>query len=76
MDAAEWLWGVYPYTYLPVWIGYLAAFLAAIVVVWAGFAPKFPSSPAFPENARLQVLISALTLPIFYLGTGGAYPLG
>ena len=68
LDAVEWLWGVYPYTYLSLWIGYLVAFLTAIIVVWAGFAPQFPSSPAFPENTRLQVLLSALTLPIFYLG--------
>ena len=68
MDATEWLWGVYPYTYLPLWFGYLAAFLSGVIVVWAGFAPGFPSAPAFPRNARLQILLSALTLPLFYLG--------
>lgn len=33
----EWLWGVYPLTYLPGWVRWAATALTAGVVIWAGF---------------------------------------
>ena len=73
LDAVEWLWGVYPYTTLPLWLGYLVATISAIIVLYAGFSsplrPLAPSPlPPFPRNPRLQILLSIFTLPLFYLG--------
>ena len=80
LNPAEWLWGVYPYAYLPAWLQWLAAGLAALPVIWAGFAGEadhwrersraaWERSAAipFPQSQLAQALFAAFSLPIFYL---------
>jgi len=69
LAAAEWLWGVYPYTYLARWLQLALAGLAGAVTLWLGFgrAAVF-SLPRFPADNRWQALIALLSLPLFWLG--------
>ncbi|NOX61010.1 MAG: hypothetical protein GXP42_03545 [Chloroflexi bacterium] len=80
LNAAEWLWGVYAYTYLPPWLQWLALALAATAVVWAGFAgdaarwrkqsraawERLAAIP-FPQRSRGRFFIAGLSLFVFYL---------
>jgi len=56
LDAVEWLWGIYPYTSLPLWFGYLVTMISAAIVCYSGFSSHPPTLP-FPRNPRLQILL-------------------
>ena len=65
----EWLWGVYPYTYLARWLQFALAGLSAALTLWLGFwQNKTFSPPRFPQRNRWHVLIALLSLPLFWLG--------
>lgn len=70
LSPEEWLWGVFPITYLPGWLQWLLLGLAAVVVLWAGFSLDSFSFrlPAYPCKRWVQVPIAALSLILFYLG--------
>lgn len=72
----EWLWGVYPITYLPEWLRWAAIAATAALVIWAGFGRPGRIDASlrklkrlgFPADARLQVLLAILSFPLFWLG--------
>ena len=69
LAPTEWLWGVYPYTYLARgWQIVLSGAVAALTL-WLGFGrgPVF-SPPRFPHRTRWQALIALFSLPVFWLG--------
>ncbi len=73
----EWLWGVYPITYLPVWLRWAAIAAAAALVVWAGFGrpgrmdaslQAWVQRIGFPQAAWVQIVLAILSFPIFWFG--------
>ncbi len=70
LSASEWLWGVYPFTYLPAWLRWLSVGLAALTVLWAGFSRAETSIrlPGFPRSRWAQGLIALMSLPLFFAG--------
>ncbi len=69
LSPAEWLWGVYPYTYLARWLQVALAVVTAAFTLWLGFAQSVDFSlPPFPARGRWQALIALLALPLFWIG--------
>ena len=69
LAPAEWLWGVYPYTYLASWLRLALVGVTAALTLWLGFAQNVAFSlPPFPVRGRWQALIALLSLPLFWLG--------
>jgi hypothetical protein len=64
----EWLWGVYPYTYLVRWLQFFLAGLVGAMTVWMGFGQVGFSLQRFPARTRWQALIALFSLPLFWLG--------
>lgn len=69
LQPAEWLWGLYPFTYWPAWLRWINVLLAATAVLWAGFAARGgPRLPPFPLKPGAQALLALLSFPLFWLG--------
>ncbi|MBX7236502.1 MAG: hypothetical protein K1X65_19105 [Caldilineales bacterium] len=72
----EWLWGVYPITYLPGWLRWAAIAMTAGVVIWAGFGRigrfddrlRSLKRIGFPHSAWVQIALAGLSFPVFWLG--------
>lgn len=75
LHPAEWLWGVYPFTFWPAWLRWISVTLAAGIVLWAGFGAgagarlrlRLPL-PSFPLARVPQALLALLSFPLFWLG--------
>ncbi len=69
LAPAEWLWGLYPYTYAARWLQFFLAATTAILTVWLGFGRQMTiAAPPFPRRRRWQLLIAALSWPLFWFG--------
>ncbi len=72
LKPEEWLWGIYPFTYLPAWLRWTAGVGTATLVVWAGFARDLGRVRTvhvpFPHRRWVQAALAALCLPVFYAG--------
>jgi len=65
----EWLWGVYPYTYLARWLQIALAVMTGVVTLWLGFGRVGAMRvPGFPMRPRTQALIALASWPVFWLG--------
>lgn len=73
----EWLWGIYPMTFVSVWLRWLLAAAAAGLVAWAGFGrvsrldaimQVWVQRIGFPHTSRVQLWLALLSFPIFWLG--------
>jgi hypothetical protein len=72
----EWLWGVYPITYLPGWLRWAAIVIAAGLVMGAGFgrAGGFGArlrnlkTIGFPRSAWAHIALAGLSFSLFWLG--------
>ncbi len=69
LSPEEWLWGVYPYTYLARWLQLFLAGATGSVTLWLGFGRiEALTLPRFPTRGRWQAFIALLSLPLFWMG--------
>ena len=69
LAPTEWLWGLYPYTYLAPWLQGLMAGLTGLATLWLGFGRVGTLKPlGFPLRTRAQTLIALASWPLFWVG--------
>ncbi|HHB90760.1 MAG TPA: hypothetical protein ENK60_05585 [Anaerolineae bacterium] len=65
----EWLWGVYPYTYLARWLQFAFAAGVGAWTLWLGFGRDTPWKPlGFPSRPHTQALLALASFPLFWFG--------
>lgn len=65
----EWLWGVFPYTYLAPWLQGLLAGITALGTWWMGFGRIGTFRvPAFPMRWRTRFGWGLVSWPLFWVG--------
>ncbi len=72
LQPQEWLWGVFPITYLPNWLRWAAGAGVAVLVLWAALASDLGRLRtvrlAFPRRWWVQAVLAGLSLVLFYAG--------
>ena len=65
----EWLWGIYPITYLARWLQVILAAATGAITLWMGFGQVGRwTIPPFPSRTRTQGIIALASWPLFWLG--------